>query len=260
MKRTDILNLIFILLLPSAALAHDIDHLSKKLGTNVKKSDGSLPVEDQVYPEDKLSWDGVFYEGQATNSCLQSEEKYGPTGRTMREINHDFWHSRRNLVNMVTFLSGMANRNYAYAVAEGKPNAKIPFYNYDPFHKCFEPYYSQLPALFAAYSLSWGLPMYYCDGLEVRYDYFLKAQMDHPEHSYRVDFPARGESAFNYYDRIPANPIADACFFWKEGKISFQHALSYAEAHREAGMSHHNALKARVLYLWSLEYLRNYKQ
>jgi hypothetical protein len=250
--------LIFITLFFSRALAHDIDHLSNQLGVKPIPKGQPKPTHHQVYPDDPLSWDGVFYEGQPTNTCLESEEKYGPTGRTMRQINHDFWHSRRNLINMVTYLSGFVNRNYAYAISEGKPNAKIPFYNYDPFKNCFEPYYTQLPGIFALYAPSWGLPQYYCDGLEVRYDHFLKAQMDHPEHSYRVDFPARGESAFNYYDRIPANPVADACMWWKEGRITFQHALSYAEAHREAGIQHHNALKARVLYIWSLEFIKKY--
>lgn len=242
------------------AFAHNIEHLSHRLGVNFQNSDGTLPVEDQVDPNEPLSWDGVFYEGQPTNSCLENPEPHKKTERTMKQINFDFWHSRRNLVNMITLLSGMVNRNVAYATAAGVPDAKIPFYNYDPFKKCSEPYYPRLPADFARLSAGWGLPMYWCDGLEVRYDYFLQAQREHPEHSYRVGFPARGESAFNYYDRIPANPIADACMRWKDGKITFQHALSYAEDHRTAGMIHFNSLKVRVLYLWDLERLKGYRR
>ncbi len=242
------------------AFAHDIDHLSRKLGVNFRKSDGTLPVEDQVVPNEPLSWDGVFYEGQPTNSCLENPERFRGTGKSMKELRKDFWHSRRNLVNMITLLAGMVNRNVAYATAAGIPDAKIPFYNYDPFHKCSEPYYPYLPANFAALAKSWGLPLFWCDGLEVRYDYFLQAQREHPEHSYRVGFPARAESAFNYYDRIPADPIADACAWWKDGKITFQHALSYAEAHCDAGMAHFNSLKVRVLYLWDLERLKGYRR
>ena len=241
------------------ANAHDIDNLSNRLGIAIATDGDNLPVEDNYIADEPLHWDGVFYEGQPINDCLTDPTVHTSTGRTMKELNFAFWHQRRNLINMLQYLAGMVNRNYAYAVTQGRFDAKIPFYNYDPFKTGFDPYHPELISQHNDNSALWGVPGFFVDGLEIRYDWFLDAQHQHPRHSYRIGFPQRGEGGFNYYDRIPANPIADACAWYKEGRLKeFQFVLDIANEHVKAGVRHHNDVRKRVLYLWPLEHVRNY--
>lgn len=253
-------SFLFLLFLGVVALAHDIDHLSKNRGGIRVITDASeIPfVADHYVLDEQLNWDGVFYEGQPINDCFTNPQVELNTGKTMRELVFDYGHERRNVVSSTLFLSGQVNRNYAYAVAQGKFGAKIPFYNYDPMTLGSDPYNSHLIPWYNLFAPGWGLPLFGADYLTIRYDYFLDAHREHPQHSYRIGFPQRSEGAFNYYDRIPMHPIADVCFWWAEGGVTFEYALDIARAHVLAGEHHNQSIRARILYLWFMEFLQVY--
>lgn len=248
--------LLFILLaspalaqnLPIPQSTHPIDNLSYHL-------EFSFDNGAEVDPEKPVNFDGTIYEGQTADDCLLNPQKH-TNGLTMQQMHSMYWSMRRHIVNKLYFLIAQVNRNIAYANVKGKPNAMIPFRNYDPFWRG-DPHHPELID-------DWnnGLPAlvfgpYAWDNLYMRYDMFLQAQALDLE-SFNVQGDARGESGFNYWDRIPAHPIADNCMYWKSGWITFEQALGNAQAHCVAALHHLSAVVRRIIYIWPLEYRQNY--
>lgn len=58
----------------------------------------------------------------------------------------------------------------------------------------------------------------------------------------------RGDIAFNYYDRLPQNPVGSACFEYLEGRMTIEQAIDYAMAHEVAGKVHVLAIASRIKY------------
>ena len=224
---------------------HSIDNLSTSIGI----------LGEPLVPEEPIHNDGVFTEGQVATDCTLNPQKY-KDGRTLNDISRKYWHWRRHIVNKLLFLSGWANRAKAEANLLGKTNAKIPFYDYDPFFRG-DTYH---PELIADWNTGLGAQVfgpYAWDGLQARYDYFLEAQKLNDD-SFLVDFPAKAEGAFIYWDRIPAHPIADACMLWKEGNMSFDSVLQYAADHELAAIAHLRTIEKRIVYMYPLLVRRNY--
>lgn len=68
----------------------------------------------------------------------------------------------------------------------------------------------------------------------------------------------RGDLVWSYYDRIPADPVADACMEFMDGNMTIEQAIGYALAHAQAGTSHLLAIESRIKYSeLVLSWLRN---
>ena len=208
------------------------------------------PIHDQGSP---------YAEGQPSNSCfenLTTNPDIG-NGHTFAELFRWGMRWRRLDVNKATYLAGMVNYAKGYLEGTGRSHIPIPFDSYDPFNS--NPLFTGImvwptvhhSVLIDRYNTSpWRDGNYAWDGISIRYDWFLVAQHHYGEQSYLVPAPMKYEGLFNYYDRIPAHPFADACVEWLEGRQDWNYVLELAAAHEQAGREHFRLIRKRVLYLW----------
>lgn len=271
-------KLLLLLLLATNGYAHDIDNLSTQLNAFPAYQEAS----NRYFSDKPLHCADGLCEGQFINACLANPQ-VGSDLRTMFEVNKNFWHWRRQLLAQIEILAGEANFARGIFLGKNGRESQIPFIHYDPFYLGHDPHF---PKVFNSFKAKTGLDPY--SALEVRYDYFTIAHVIYfPSHkniplafkrckdltkheafhapecrggdpealvlsggdSYKAPKPFRDEDAFIYYDRMPANPIADACFGWYDKRWGFDFALVYARAHELAGKTHAAEVYKRVMYI-----------
>lgn len=271
-----------VFIVTSNASAHDIDNLT--LQSNNQPVQQNVEVQNRINVNEPLHCADGVCEGQPTNRCLANPQLH-TNGRTVKQMLKNFWHWRRQLVAREIIFAGDVNALAELARSKGDYRGQ-PFMNYDPFfnqrdssHPDIYNYYQALPA-------SRGYGPIVNDGLEVRYDHFWLAHnlnvsgntllefktcgelqghesfhspdcIGAPSNkltlvggdSYKAPEPWRNEDLFIYYDRIPANPIGDACIRWLEGQVPFNYVLQIAAAHEDAGKFHVLLVEKRRRYI-----------
>lgn len=283
-----VLYVILTLSFPSMSKAHDIDNLSKVLNAvpgAVLNSPQEKAL--RVSPNDNLHWDGGVAEGRKTNSCFANPTVFqGHTMQEAHKLFWHRRRTLINRFIVLGANINAANE-YAYflktPLAVPFMNYDPFALGTDPFFpEVAQQYLDTYPKIGYSGFLDGGATRYdhfwitqhvdlpAAPGLKGSTNPLTMAtcgslnahDLKHnPEcntkpasafvlkggDSYKTPL-GRGDLVWSYYDRIPADPVADACMEFMDGNMTIEQAIGYSLAHAQAGTAHLVSIESRIKY------------